>query len=590
MIISSFGEIDMEAVSDEQVQKWLDQLDIINQGRVRYLENLTDFLYEGLRPKLIQDGLLFKPEGETEVLEEQVERTALITETPGKAITTPKARNSPFPESFELPHATVGKLYNYTFELEKFYNGHILSPEVEGLEGVRGMEFSVSDMVLKGKPKEPGIYDMILICLREDQMDRDVMRFQFVVEPDLSALPASIEMPLARVDDDYQEVVKLDRSYKFNFQLEGAAETGLEFDSDNMLLLGTPTRAGEFEFTLHFSWEGMRKQMQGSIQIILKVEEAKESFWKNVFPDSNSRFPKPLEEQKLIDAHAHWIIGASRRGLRHMHLGLHREDDFQMRFSKSLGWTIIAVADGHIDAGYARKGSELATKVAEQVVLKRLEDYFSKNKVEMDSFLIPKNEEGEIKLKAFLNHILTTAIYNAFLYIKRFAESESLNFKDFGTSMKLLICYPLAKKGFFIAGTSIGEGMIGIYHDKTHKLHLIQDSLPVNEDGSRHLMTDSIITEKTSLLNNNLHWFFVEDFSIITLMSGGMQDVLFFGDHKVDSPKSWSHYWQLLKKQVMYSKNDQYSQSLLNWIENPSENKEAFEDRTLVIMTRKTGG
>lgn len=586
LVISSYGEVDVDNITEEQIQSWLQKLDIVNQGRVKYLETLTDFLYEGLRPLLIKDGIILSQSEEDNTEEASTETETPLQETQARSIPE-KIHSSPFPESLTLPKAAPDKNFVYTFDLEQYYNGHILSPEIEGLDSVRGMEFSFSDLELKGAPKEPGVYDMVLRFLREDQMERDVIRVKFIVEPDQDSLPKEIAMPIGRVDEEYEEMVKLDRSYKFNFQVEGAAEIGMDFDPDTMLLVGTPTRAGTFFLTLHFSWEGMREKNEGSVVLRIEVEEAKESFWQNIFPDPNSKFPKDINEHKGQEAKDLWMTGASVRGLRHKHLGLHREDDFQIRFSKRSGWSIITLADGHPDAGYARKGSELASKVAEQVVNKRLELFFEGEKESAEDLILGKGEDSEKKMEAFLNYTLTTAVYNAYLYIKRFAESESESLQNFATTLKILICYPLGKKGYFVAGTCIGEGAIGIYHDKKHTLELIQDSLPLAEDKSPHLLTNAGLTENTKLMNANIKRFILEDFSYIALMSSGTLATLFFGERSLESPSSWSHYWHQLKKQVFHTKSSEFSQKLLDWLENPTENKEAFEDRTLVLLTHR---
>lgn len=588
LVISTFDEVDPASIPDEKILELLDKLNIVDQGRMKYLETLTDFLYEGLRPLLIQDRLIQTSEEEPTGIDSPEEDSAHLTLEEPQAKSIEKKVPSPFPENLDLPKAVVGKTYSFDFDLEQYYNGHILSPEIEGLDAVRGMEFSFSDLVLKGSPKEPGVYDMVLLFLREDKMDRDTIRFRFTVEPNLEDLPKEINIPAGRVDDEYEKMVPLDRSYKFDFQLEGAAEIGLDFDPDTMIIMGTPTRSGTFYLPLHFSWEGMREKSAGSTIVSIKIEDAEDSFWQNIFPDPNSKFAKSLEEHNQVAENGLWLIGASIRGQRHRHLGLHREDDFQIKCSKRLGWHIIAVADGHPDAHFARKGSELASKVAEQVVNKRLELFFSRYEGKVEELLQPQNEEAEKKLADFLNYTLTTAIYNSFLYIKRFAESERLPLDNFATTLKLIITYPLGKKGYFIASSIIGDGTIGIYHDKKHTLELIRDKLPKDESHGPHLLTNPNISEKTKLLNQNLNWLVVEDFSYLAVISEGAKEALFHGERTLESPTSWSHYWQVLKKQVFHGDSDEFSQNLLTWLENPSENKEAFEDRTLVLMTQNT--
>lgn len=590
LVISAFDEADPDAIPDEKIQEWLQKLDIVDQGRVTYLETLTDFLYEGLRPLILRDGFIraSAEQAEESASAEEAPAAATQEEQESKAVAPPPLPDSPFPTSIELPTAVVGQQYSYDFNLEQYYNGHILSPEMEGLDAVRGMEFSFSDLILSGEPKEPGVYDMVLLFLREDKMDRDKVRCHLRVEPDTEALPREIEMPLARVDEEYEEIIPVDRSYKFNFQLEGAAEIGMDFDPDTMKLMGTPTRSGTFYLTLHFTWEGMREKTQGSTIISIEIEDAEDSFWQNIFPDPNMKFSKSLEEHNQIETEDLWLVGASIRGHRHRHLGLHREDDFQIKWSKRLGWSIMAVADGHPEAKFARKGSELASKVAVQVINKRLELFFSKYNEGIPQLLQAQDEEGEKNLKAFLNFTLTTAIYNAFLYIKRFAESETLPLEEFSTSLKIAVAYPLGKKGYFIAGSTIGDGAIGIFHEKKHEIDIIRDRLPRAESLGPHLLTNPSFAQKTKLLNENLSWWIKEDFSYVAMLSSGAVETLFFGEKAPEAPNSWKQYWRTLKNQVFHGKTESYSEKLKNWLENPSENKDAVEDRTIVIMTPKS--
>jgi len=501
LLIASHGELDEEQISDEKIASWIDQLDIVNQGRVKYLETLGSYLYEGLRPFIMRDV------AQTPEVDEKEEATSPLDLPPDIAPDPPEIveeaeeelprslapqpepapevlpRESIFPQRFEVPTATAGKAYEFHFDIQAYYDGGIEKSEIEGLDSLRGISFDSDQLVLSGTPTEPGVFDLSLSLLRSGQSERDIIPFHLTIEPDFEALPALIEMPVGMINRDYDEKVQLDRAFKFNFRLEGGEQAGMEFDPDTMMLVGTPTQEGTYEFQLHFFWEGMRESLASSVKIAFEVEEQQAAYWKNILPDPNSRFSKSLEEKKLVDANNHWLIGASIRGQRHQHLGLHREDDFQLKYSKRLGWSILALADGHPQATFARKGSDLATKVAQQVVGKRLEDYFASEETSLEE-LLTQAEEDDTQLKRFLNFTLTTAIYNSYLYIKRFATSESVPIEEFNTTLKLAIAFPLKKKGYFVAGTAMGAGAIGIFSEKNHHVQLIRDDLTTLEDVS----------------------------------------------------------------------------------------------------------
>jgi hypothetical protein len=399
--------------------------------------------------------------------------------------------------------------------------------------------------------------------------------------PNPDQLPSVLVMPDGNVGEEYEAMVAIDRHFKYNFHLDGAESLGLDFDPDTMMLVGHPKEEGEFHLPLRFSWEGLKELSEGKVDIQLSVKPTATHYWQNLFPDPNSRFAKPLNECDADKTQHGQLIGASRRGARHRHLGLHREDDFQLKYHSHMDWHIMVVADGHEEAPFARKGSELACKVAKQVINRRLDSFLRDNEFE------PLLEEGNEKaMQAFLSHCLTTATYNAYLYIKRFAESESQPVSDFHTSLQMAICKVIPKKGVFVAGMVIGPGGIVVYDHKNSKVELIKDQLPFDATHTPHLLTEPLIAENTGILNKNLRHVFLPSFSLVSLISSGGREALFGDDAPISAMASdWGRLWKLWEKEVFrWEKDKGPADFLLAWLEQQHDQQQAVEDQTLVML------
>ncbi len=584
-VINTFGEVDADRYADADLSKLITDLDSLNQSRVRYLADLADYLYEAIRPRILSpEEMLGKTSQEAEAEDLPIDTSQEVPK--GRSVFTPEGL-APLPKAIELPQATLGEPYDYSFDLSSYIEGVVFGAECEGLDKIPKLQFTPKDMRLSGIPEIPGSHVFALDFLAHGKMQRDYIELHLTVTPNLGLLPEAITLSPAKTETPYKAKIPIDRSYKYDFKLEEADESmQMVFDPVALTISGTFTKPGIFRCFLTFKWEGFHHMEPSKIPLELEVTSAPQEYWEDKFPDKNARYPKPLEEKKYLGVNERtYLLGASLRGKRHCHEGLHRQDDFQIRYRAHLGWVIIAVADGAEAMAYSRKGSELACKVAEQVVSKRLE---AKKGEEEELFAQLKAgiSDAEDRLNEFLSYALTTAVYNAHLYIKRFAASESVDVEDFDTTLQLLIARPLEDGKYFVAGITVGDGVSAVYHHESGTLNLINDPNWKAGEGHHQLLVNPLISEDTQSLNQRIRYFFPDAFSAVLVMSKGAESALIGDDKELSEFAKWQKMWLSLKKEVLEKgKREDKAERLLEWV--GQEANGAYEDRTIAMFVRR---
>ena len=380
-VILIYGELAPESLDETHLCTLLQEMDAINKSRIHHVSNMADYLYMGIRPLLVRQGLL-KAGEEFEQAVETRDLGEVLVEHEQLRLNTEQAlhhrEEDPLEEvvsgDIELPHAIRGADYHAAIPVENYIEGPVFDATCEGISAVRGLSFSKTDNSISGIPTELGSYKLGLTFIAGG-MTRKRIGLKLHVVPDQKALPQEILLPSANVGVTYHAAISLDRTDKHHFSLDPRSSPGFELDTDSLSLSGKPEEEGRHELWLNFKWIGMPVETTDCVALVVEVKSDSRRYWKKLDPDPNSRYAKALHTHSMSTGDSQWrIMAASVRGAAHAHQGMHRHDDYAINYSKENDWLIMAVGAGADHAEYGRKGAELACKVAEQVVNKRITD------------------------------------------------------------------------------------------------------------------------------------------------------------------------------------------------------------------------
>src|SRR5690606_18943021 len=170
-------------------------------------------------------------------------------------------------------------------------------------------------------------------------------------------------------------------------EIRNLEATGLQFDTENNRIFGTPIVANTIDLQFVFyNKKDPNKDLEIK-EVTFIVNADPKDLWKDIPSRQGDLYAKPDEDSFQGNFLDKKIVIASKRGRSHAHEGTFRDDDF---CTKSLpnDWAIVAVADGAGSAKYARQGSKIAThfiaeRFNDEVILnefdKLVTEYFLEN-------------------------------------------------------------------------------------------------------------------------------------------------------------------------------------------------------------------
>jgi hypothetical protein len=564
-LVLSYGELPAEQLNDQLCIELIDGLDRLNASRINHLVTSADYLYDAIRMQLVEEGLVKR-----EAAQESSDEGASDTRSLGQVLEEHKtigldaafedlaSRAAKDAEEDKQPmilqDAFLGKPYHAHLEPEDI-NSQVYNALLEGMGAVQGLSFSSGNLDISGTPENTGSFIFQLSFLPTGALHRHQRKVRLRVLPDLEDLPEQLELSPAVAHEPYAETIVLETRDKFGFTLKGLDETGLKFDATSLEISGTPSQAGTMQAQLSFKWKHPDGALDGSMPVSIPVMPDERRFWKDIPPEPNQPYPKSVADIQVRELpHGRSLLGASLRGAENAHRGLHRNDDFKMRFEAKSGWVIMSVADGLGDAPYSRKGSQLAGKVAEQVVLKRLSEAEARTEE-----AINEAEKGQIgeALEHFFQHTLITATYNAYRYIIRFADSEGHPPEAFDTTFRLMIAKRLSSKQFFVAAIGLGDGLTALYQEEGMKVQLLGSHLAATEDGKRVSLLRADISGDSRVLRKHISWAMVSSISGLVQATNGFTRGWFEDGTSLDDPLVWQNIWRSVSKIRNHASNQQ---------------------------------
>ncbi|MFK7971896.1 MAG: protein phosphatase 2C domain-containing protein [Bacteroidia bacterium] len=583
-LVEAYGETDNITLSDDDYVLLIDGLDRLNASRVNHLISASDYIYDAARAIMVQEGML-KPDESTEQaavpathsrgLQEVLDEHEQIGSTLHTEAASPDT-NSDKDVGLTLETGFLGRPYEATLD-PTADDVAVYNAILEGLGAAPGLSFSAGTLTITGEPETTGDFIFQLSYLPTGELHRLHSKVSLRILPDTEAVPDHIQLGVATAHEPYEYKIDLESRDKFSFEIKGLETYGLDFDAQNLIIRGTPTEAAKLDMALSFKWKHPDGAEPGSIPMSLNIKADDRRFWKDIAPEPNQPYPKTAVEEHVKELpHGHVLLGGSRRGPENAHRGLHRNDDLRMRFDEESGWMVLAIADGLGDAPYSRKGAELACKVAEKVLLKRLTEPEANESAAIEAAVAGGGEA----LEAYLQYTLVTATYNAFRYIIRFGDSEGHPPEAFGTTLRLLIAKRLPDKSYFVAGMGLGDGLTALYREEQKEVVLLGNHHAKSEDGNRVSLLHTDISGDSKAVRDRIDWHVATSCSGIVMASNGFSRLWFEENTALDDPASWQKLWSSLSKIRPQTKSQQ-EKSLtellsLGWDSEP-------DDRTVAI-------
>ena len=313
---------------------------------------------------------------------------------------------------------------------------------------------------------------------------------------------------------------------------------GLEFDTENVTIFGSPTIADQIDIQIEFfnkEDENLELNIK-SIPFIVNADP--KDLWLNKPSPENSRFPK---EENLTYSSGFLdkkIVVASKRGRSHVHEGTFRDDDFLVK-SLSNDWAVVAVADGAGSAKFARAGSKFATEYIIQSFDN--ETFLQTLSSEVDSYFDDQSADDiKLKNKTFIINSLYKTVKQLNEALSDYATSEEINLKDLHST--LIFC--LVKKfdfGYVILSFSVGDCPINVIGKDETDVKLL-NILDVGEfSGGTRFITMSEIFSRPDIADRfGINCF--PDFSKLILMTDGIYDPKFVVESKLENLESWKNF------------------------------------------------
>ena len=373
-----------------------------------------------------------------------------------------------------------------------------------------------------------------------------------------------------------------------SFEIKGLENTGLEFN-ENDELTGTPCISGDLKITMLFRVEGETEDSPlNEKTLTLIINPDPKSLWKNLESDKSDAFWKADNEavsDKFSDKN---IVIASKRGRSHANVGSFREDDFEFKNLKQIGWSILAVSDGAGSAKLSRKGSNIACNA----VIQYFEENFNSESLnEFDQLVVAyqkkESDETSEKISHFVYQNLSKAAHFSHQKIEEFAIKNGTELKDFHATL----IFALVKKydfGYAILTFGIGDCPIALLNKDLTEIKLM-NWLDVGEygGGTRFITMPEIFQNEK--FPTRFGFEFVDDFSYLMLMTDGIYDPKFVVEANLEKIEKWNEFLEDLKgknedgiKVDFDKENTEIAKQLSSWMDFWSPGN--HDDRTLAII------
>lgn len=387
--------------------------------------------------------------------------------------------------------------------------------------------------------------------------------------------PSSFSLPNGRVGQAYQlDLASLIPRFKAALALEAPAASGLNLAGG--VLVGTPEQAGDFSLQLRYIAQG---QEQSSLcRLHLAIVQDPKNLWKTLPSDPAGLFAS-ADSQVQQQA---GLLGASRRGRSHAHVGSYRDDAFAIETLHS-GWQLLIVADGAGSARYSRRGAQLICQTAAAYLREHLTDPLAESLSASSRAWAadPQNAELRQRLKAQLAALLGQAAYQALASIhKQASERADAQVKDFASTALIGLCrhFPADSDGpggSLCACYWVGDGAVAMY-SQGQGVELLGLGDSGEFAGQTRFLDTSAVSVEAIAARTRFGW--AQELTAFVLMSDGVSDAKFPTEASLASLPHWDALWAELNPLLS---GEDAGARLLDWLAFWSPGN--HDDRTLVL-------
>nr|VFK28994.1 MAG: Serine/threonine protein phosphatase PrpC [Candidatus Kentron sp. MB] len=392
-----------------------------------------------------------------------------------------------------------------------------------------------------------------------------------------------IRLPNATVEREYDGGLNVEYSEPIEVtNVTGLSVTGLEYDRENAVVKGTPTRSGEFPLSIQYRLRENPASGAWSQPFTFIVNPDPKKLWENHDPDPELPFWKPENVQTGKSGQAPWLLAAaSRRGRSHAHAGKHRDDDFCLISGNSNGWHILAVSDGAGSAKFSREGARIAVKRASEVLADELDKLDMRLEEVITKWQQSRSEGGNEHGKAvedLLFNAFRLAVHRPVEEIHGLAKKQGLEYRDFYATL-LLCAHKTIGNQQFVAGYWIGDGAMAIYAEGEY-IKLLGESDGGEYAGQTRFLDPSAVSSQENIMQR-ICFGSRPEISAVFLMTDGVSDPKFEADADLKSQEKWGDLWKEIKPQL--DKDPQKtSENFLHWLGFWSPGN--HDDRTLAML------
>lgn len=343
---------------------------------------------------------------------------------------------------------------------------------------------------------------------------------------------------------------------------------GLCFDPGSGELRGTPLMAGDHRLPLRWS-PGGRTSYSGDCLLIVNPDPR--SLWRVVEPPEDAPYPRPHNDQRLIQAGPVRLIAASRRGRSHEHAGSFRDDDYLIELDAENGWSLLILADGAGSAQFSREGSRLAVTTAGAHLLSNLTG------ARLSAALANWDAEPETSAKALgaeFHERFHEAASLALQAIEQEAAMRNAQPRDYATTL-LAAVVKLQGASTFVASFWMGDGAIAAYGPRG-RVRLMGAPDGGEFAGQTRFLDRAALADQGFAKRIGLGYF--QDLTAVLLMTDGVSDPRFETDSGLADPSRWDALWDELAPILDAAEPDR---KLVDWLGFFSPGH--HDDRTLAL-------
>lgn len=354
-------------------------------------------------------------------------------------------------------------------------------------------------------------------------------------------------------------------------------------DENTLTISGTANQPGDYKLSLScllYLPSGERQALKGELKITV-IPDPK-TLWKNLPSDESARFHKPDFDSLRLTGYGVQLLGGSVRGRSHAHKGTHRDDDFTLLAANNADeWNVICVADGAGSCPYSRRGSQIASEQASQVLSAALNSQYGEKLPAYYKALAKENTaDNQQRLQQVYQQTMVKAAHAAAMKIQEEVNQHpDDSFKDYSTTLLLAAHKPLAD-GHLVFAFWVGDGGAVIYRKNQEAILLGKPDGGQFAGQTRFL--DKKIFEDGSVYSR-IFLTKVPDLSALILATDGITDPWFDSEREMAEVEKWDSLWAEVAPFVETPNTEEACEGLVEWLNFWSPGH--HDDRSIAICS-----